>query len=398
MEDKLRLNTSFWGFDGIIGRRDFFLNIVYVCIISTLLTMPYLIWCTLNIESFLEALNCSSVFYKAPILLKIWHILSTITVVALYLSNVTRRLNDICGEINKVINGIVYGIAILANFAFLIFPYLSFLFIFINLAINLILLFYPGKITSRYPYDFRKEFNWGAFLGTWVWGLFNKTYVTLWQLILAWTPFGFYWKLICGLKGNEWAYRNKKADNIDEFNKSQEKQATVFAVLVALVGPILYLGFVFAIVGLLTFGIMKDVKDNPEAAKSRMETIENGLESFTSSFYEKYEITDKENKYYVLNSDWKGYDFKTKKDMLDMFASKSANIRRKEYRIKNEGKDAEFVYFSKTDELPRTKIYSVESGELLGEFVFDDSVLEKSSFVETLKSALNSYRFYNPKG
>ena len=32
-----------------------------------------------------------------------------------------------------------------------------------------------------------KRFNWGAFFGTWIWGLVNKSYITLLQLILGLT-------------------------------------------------------------------------------------------------------------------------------------------------------------------------------------------------------------------
>lgn len=77
------------------------------------------------------------------------------------------------------------------------------------------------------PYDYKKEFNWGAYFGTWIWGLFNNSYIPLLHLLLFLTPLGWYFRLLCGLKGNECAYKNKRYDDVKLFNKSQEKQAFI---------------------------------------------------------------------------------------------------------------------------------------------------------------------------
>ena len=67
------------------------------------------------------------------------------------------------------------------------------------------------------PYDYKKEFNWGAFFGTWIWGLFNKSYKTLWMLLLWCTPWGLLFAIYCGIKGNEWAGKNRDWDNLEKF-------------------------------------------------------------------------------------------------------------------------------------------------------------------------------------
>ena len=59
------------------------------------------------------------------------------------------------------------------------------------------------------------EFNWGAFLLTFIWGIPHKAWVTLvaLPLILIQMPFGLNWLLLgifqvyCGFKGNMWAYQ-----------------------------------------------------------------------------------------------------------------------------------------------------------------------------------------------
>ncbi len=56
----------------------------------------------------------------------------------------------------------------------------------------------------------------------WLWGLFNDTYIALLTLI----PFaGFIMAIILGVKGNEWAWRNKHWENIEHFKRAQNKWA-----------------------------------------------------------------------------------------------------------------------------------------------------------------------------
>ena len=66
------------------------------------------------------------------------------------------------------------------------------------------------------PEEVADKFNWGAFLLSWIWGLGNKSYITLTMLatvVLAFIPFvGMFVGLAqlglaiwFGIKGNEWA-------------------------------------------------------------------------------------------------------------------------------------------------------------------------------------------------
>ena len=257
------------------------------------------------------------------------------------------------------------------------------------------LLFTRGKITGLLPYDYKKEFNWGAFFGTWIWGLFNKTYITLWELILWLTPLSFYFQLYCGLKGNEWAFKNKNCTDVKEFNKSQETQATVFAILSLVVIPILYVLLIIGIIAIIAFFAVSIDSQTPQSADQpavkKESFIDNMMNGIISLYFERYEITDDENKFYISNDDWKTADFKDKKDMLDLAASKSAELRREKFEKEHPDK---YEYFSKTNELPRTKIYSSTSGALLGEFVMNEKAMN-GSFKDALKAALQAYRFYN---
>ena len=126
-----------------------------------------------------------------------------------------------------------------------------------------------------------RHFNWGAFLVTWIWGLCNNSYLTLISLgfnILTWIlsiilgVIGF-WEgakghsgifIFCifvypalifigglalriwfGLKGNQWAWQNKKWNSTEHFNSVQKTWAIATCVVVFVVG-FLYVGVVAA--------------------------------------------------------------------------------------------------------------------------------------------------------
>ncbi len=108
---------------------------------------------------------------------------------------------------------------------------------------------------SAVPEAIAKEFNWGAFLLNWIWGLGNKTYITLLIFVASLfsiIPFiGFVIPLGCsiwfGIKGNEWAWQNKKWDSVEHFTSVQKTWAIAGLVL-------MILGFVVGIIlGILIF-------------------------------------------------------------------------------------------------------------------------------------------------
>lgn len=390
-----KLNESFLGFDGVIGRYGFFLNMVIISAICALYTMPYQIWTMSHVETMADLFNPTKCFFMAPVFLKILVLLGTIFISVATVSNIKRRLYDICGEDNSFLVFAYAAFAILTTFSFIL-PYWCFIvFGFINFCLFMVLLFKKGQITGNLPYDYRKEFNWGAFLGTWIWGIVNKSYKTLWIFLLGLTPISLHYSLYCGLRGNEWAYTNKKWTDVDAFNEAQKKQTTIFAILFCIIIPIIYFAIVFAIVAIIAFSVTAGSANNPQSLEDNMTKIEKTLDSFGSIYFEKREITENENKFYVAPKDWEKYSFGTKKDILDMAANLSANQRDKEFRKNHPN---EHKYFSKTSELPRTKIYNVDNNQLLGEFVFNEKLLskEKPSAMELVKAGMNAYRFYNP--
>ena len=80
-----------------------------------------------------------------------------------------------------------------------------------------------------------KGWSWGAFGLTWIWGICNGVLIALLCLIPL---FGFIWAFVLGVKGNEWAWRNKKWDSIEHFKSTQRSWniagIVVFAIAIAI--------------------------------------------------------------------------------------------------------------------------------------------------------------------
>ena len=73
-----------------------------------------------------------------------------------------------------------------------------------------------GKI-AIVPSEIR-GWNWGAFLLSWIWGIGNKVWIALLCLLPA---IGFIVAIVLGIKGSEWAWRNKKWDSVEHFKRTQ---------------------------------------------------------------------------------------------------------------------------------------------------------------------------------
>ena len=63
-----------------------------------------------------------------------------------------------------------------------------------------------------------KGWSWGAFALTWIWGVCNGVLLSLLCLIPL---FSLAWAIVLGIKGNEWAWRNKKWDSVEHFKSTQ---------------------------------------------------------------------------------------------------------------------------------------------------------------------------------
>jgi len=95
-----------------------------------------------------------------------------------------------------------------------------------------------------------KGWSWGAFALTWIWGVFNSVWISLLCLIPF---FNLAWAFVLGVKGNEWAWRNKKWDSIEHFKSTQRSWniagIVVFAIsIVAIATYVAIVAIIFAVV------------------------------------------------------------------------------------------------------------------------------------------------------
>ena len=85
------------------------------------------------------------------------------------------------------------------------------------------------------------SWNWGAFLLTFIWGIFNKTYIAF----LIFVPFvNLIMWFVLALKGNAWAWRNKKWESLEHFRRVQRKWA-IWGFIIHLVFLLFAAGGVF---------------------------------------------------------------------------------------------------------------------------------------------------------
>lgn len=98
-----------------------------------------------------------------------------------------------------------------------------------------------------------KNFNYGACLLTWIWGVFNKTYITLIFIPICLLPsivaiiISGILSIYFGIKGNTWAWQNKHWESIEHFHSVQKKWAIAGLI------PI----FIILIVGTIMIAFLK---------------------------------------------------------------------------------------------------------------------------------------------
>jgi hypothetical protein len=65
-----------------------------------------------------------------------------------------------------------------------------------------------------------KGWSWGAFFLTWVWAIGNRTWIGLLALI----PYvNFIMAIVLGIKGREWAWKNKEWESVEHFQRVQRR-------------------------------------------------------------------------------------------------------------------------------------------------------------------------------
>ncbi len=91
------------------------------------------------------------------------------------------------------------------------------------------------------------RWNWGAFLLNWIWGIGNNTFIAL----LMFVPFANIIVLfLLGAKGSAWAWRNKRWDSVEHFQRVQRQWAK-WGLIVLVGGAVAMAALMFTIVSTL---------------------------------------------------------------------------------------------------------------------------------------------------
>lgn len=135
-----------------------------------------------------------------------------------------------------------------------------------------------------------KGWSWGAFLSNWLWGIFNNTWIAL----LCFIPVvGIAMPFVLGVKGREWAWKNKKWRDLEHFQRVQ-RLWSVWSVGLTL--GVLVIGLIGA-VAIPAYGdykqrarqaeieknIQKQMAEELQAKKAREDQLQAQVESETKA-------------------------------------------------------------------------------------------------------------------
>lgn len=100
------------------------------------------------------------------------------------------------------------------------------------------------------PAEIMGGWNWGAFLLGWIWGIGHSVWIALLAFIVPWPIM----EIILGVKGNEWAWQNRRFESVEHFKEVQRKW-TIW-------GVIIYIISLFVIAVIIWSGFTFGMKDN----------------------------------------------------------------------------------------------------------------------------------------
>ncbi len=350
------LNEKFWSMDGVLGRRAFIVNVLITQIITATLITPivYIYILSMVSPSITVFLSIASV------------LIATVISYILLFPSFVRRIRDILATEDD--NTIILTTTALMILIFIC----SFKVPFISLCIFIALMCIEGKITSGLPACELVKFNWGAFIGTWIWGLINKVPKTLLIIPLFLTPYAWFpFMLLCGLKGNEWAYEKKPTALLKDFHESQKRQSIALMLIVPILSIALYMAVIFT----MTFSAVKYLKDNPNAISKVEQTFDRFLTNAVDIYFEKIELSDTDNKFYIEPQSWVNLSDRAKYQLFNVAVSYT--LQKKEEKAKETSDDSKDEVSKDDTELKNAKtaqnvkILSSFNNEELASYVFD---------------------------
>lgn len=350
-------NKKLFSFKGVIGRRDFFALYIIVGIICCVLYYTPLYYHVLRNPILIKTLSSSSLPMWASVMVIV---AGAITGLILFPA-VVRRIRDIIGEEN---DGKIFLMAT-AYFATGIIALtpagMKYGVGFFDIILDLCLIFMKGSITGDKPKNEIVKFNWGAFFGTWIWGLWNKCYITLLMLPLLLTTGGwFLFMILCGLKGNEWAYsKNKeKYESVEKFHSSQANQSILFLFVAPIVSILCAIGIIFA----SGTSLHKYIQKHPQFKTKMIDQLKQYQLQASEANFEKIEVTEDEYRFYLNPQGWNKMS-NSAKGVFFEHALNYALIKNDRYIDSKDHQLDEYINIAK-----KVKILSTFNNEVLTEF------------------------------
>ena len=309
-------NTKLFSGNGYIGRRNFIINYLVIQIIIAIIKSIHS-WISLFlILWFPNIVKLLPLKYIPDEILAFFMALLEVILIS---NSVKRRVYDIIGDENQnklwiytsffnivaiflfsYISSLSNSNLLEFNFGMMILIpicFISFLFLFCK----------KGKISSKEEPNNLNKFNWGAFIGTWIWGIFNNIKKAILAIILFFvgSGAGFNFALICGIKGNEWV-KNKKDDlSIEEIHTQQRKQTKIMCILIPIVIIIFVLGFVNFVRYNNNYQYMVGKADKVIKIIAKNTTI---------AVFDKVEFSNGKYCFYINSKDWNNMSFSDKSD------------------------------------------------------------------------------------
>ena len=365
-------NTKFWKFEGYIGRRNFIINLLIIFIIEliTFIT-PLAIFIMLNPEIIKSLSNGVLNINSMPSWLIFWMVAITLLKLVLIFPSAIRRIRDILGKDDKNIIPITF-ITLLIIFAGYGLPFVKYTFYVIMICMSCIV----GQISCNKPKSSIIKFNWGAFWGTWIWGMLNKSFKTLWILIL-WPFTGILpFMLLFGLKGNEWAYKNKKYENLEIFHEKQSNQAIIFAIAF----PFLIIISIIFVLLCVNITIETYIKLNPQF-KQEIINYYNKVQNSNAEFiFEDIKSETGEYIFTINPQHWSKLSNKQKEDLFNTAAYYS------ELNYTKSANKTEKIMKAPVKTIQKVKIISAYNEETLAQCT---NVINENDFPQ--KCNFNSY-------
>ena len=224
-------NEKLFSFEGFLSKRNFLYNFLFITLLLMIISMT-LVFRLLQYG--IKQFNFYDYFLSFDILGIFLFFLLIFVDSILTSFNITKRLNDVKGgKINNKITFFLIFYIVLSRFSAVFSYKISFVLLFILLIFQIYLFFKKGKLSKPLS-DNLEKFNFGAFFGTWLWGIKNGVYYSIFFIPLFFTPCNILFALILGIKGNEWARRKNPEIEISEFHNIQKKEAKFWAIFALL--------------------------------------------------------------------------------------------------------------------------------------------------------------------